>query len=143
MCLLIYGIAESDDEDTGEVAPGVINNDIGLSDVDEYEIQRSHRVGPKMADKRSLRSGTSETKNRTRPIIVRFTNFKTRQAVFKNKKELKGKRVSISENLTKYRYDLLKKSQAKYGINKVWTSEGRILTKINDKYIVINSVENN
>ena len=143
MCLLIHGVAESEDEDTDEVALGVIKNDIGLSDVDGNEIQRSHRVGPKMADKRNLRSSTSETKTRTRPIIVRFTNFKTRQAVFKNKKALKGKRVSISENLTKYRYDILKKSQAKYGMDKVWTSEGRVLTKINDRYIVITSVENN
>ena len=60
--------------------------------------------------------------------------------VFKNKKNLKGTGVSISENLTQLRYDLLQKAGEKYGKNNVWSIEGRVMTIINNRYKVINSV---
>ena len=117
-------------------------NDIGLSNIQQCEIQRSHRLGPKFNQNRNLRSSsTNPTKTPIRPIIVKFTNYNTRLRVYKDKKELKGKNISISEKLTRYRYNLLKKAVDKYWKNKGWSQDGRIMTKINDRYVTITSAE--
>jgi hypothetical protein len=54
--------------------------------------------------------------------------------VFSNKKKLKGNKdkMFIAENLTKYRYDLLRQLNGMNKINKVhsfWTHDGSILVK--------------
>ena len=54
------------------------------------------------------------------------------------KRNLKGKQVSISENLTKRRYEIYKAAMNKYGLGKVWTNEGRITTEVNERYTIIN-----
>ena len=46
----------------------------------------------------------------------------------------------ITEILTKNRYELFKAASAKYGKGKVWSTVGRITTKINDNYVVIKSL---
>ena len=77
-CLLIHGIQENDRENTDELALQVINNDIGLSNIQQCEIQRSHRLGPKFNQKRNLRSSsTNPTKTPIRPILVKFTHYNT------------------------------------------------------------------
>ena len=136
MCLLIHGVQENDNESTDDVALAIINGDLGLNDIDVNEIQRSHRLGPKKPQ-RNLRSN----KMYTRPIIVRFTNYRTRRNVFKQKSNLKGLNISISENLTHTRYELYKSAISKFGKGKVWTSDGRITTKVNDQYVIIKSAE--
>ena len=52
---------------------------------------------------RSHRIENSKTKNKERLIIVKFVRHNLRHNIFKNKKLLKGKGVSITESLTKYR----------------------------------------
>ena len=134
-CLLFHGIQENEGENTNDVAMAVMNDKLGLG-VESFEIQRSHRVGPKN-DKRATRS----SKPRCRPIIVRYTNYDTRLKVLKNKKLLKGTNTLITESLTSYRYDLFKKAEIKYGKKQVWTVEGKVMTKIDDRYTTINSLE--
>ena len=51
---------------------------------------------------RSHRIENSKTKNKERLIIVKFVRHNLRH-IFKNKKLLKGKGVSITESLRKYR----------------------------------------
>ena len=78
------------------------------------------------------------TRTTTRPIIVRFCSFRKRQIVFKEKKKIKDKGITITESLTKSRYDLFKAAVTKYGRGQVWTNEGRITTKQQDRYFTIN-----
>ena len=52
-CLLMHGIQENDRENTDELA--LKNNNIGLSNIQQSEIQRSHRLGLKFNQKRNLR----------------------------------------------------------------------------------------
>ena len=75
------------------------------------------------------------------PIIIKLSNYRDRRDVFVSKKQLKGKNISISENLTKTRYVLLKAAKLKLGRGNVWSSDGRIMTKMNDRYINITSVD--
>ena len=65
--------------------------------------------------------------------------IRKRMEVFQNKKKLKGKKYSITESLTSMRLELLNKAKAKFGFRNVWTSEGRIFTKKDDRLILITS----
>ena len=131
-CLLFHGLPENEGEDTNNIVLKTMNEKLML-DIDKLEIQRSHRMGPR-EDKRRLRSNRPHI----RPVIVRFTNYETRRTVLKHRKLLKGTKVSISENLTSIRYTLLKKAAEKYGPKNVWSYEGRVTTKIQDRYVTIN-----
>ena len=44
-------------------------------------------------------------------------------------KKLKGKNISIAENLTGYRMNTLNEAREKFGFRNVWTYDGRILYK--------------
>ena len=134
-CLLLHGCPEGNEENTTDIALNIFNNEIGLHDVQKNDISRSHRIGPKTTQRRNTRSNNSES--RPRPIIVRFSNWYSRDRVFKNKKNLKGMKISLSESLTKLRYQLLRKAEEKYGRVKVWSNEGHIMTKENEQYISI------
>ena len=138
-CLLVHGVEECDEtfkEDTDDIALAVFRDELGI-DIGLEDIERSHRLGPFDKKKRNLRSA----KKSSRPIIVRFKSIRKRHEVFKNKRSLKGKPISISENLTKHRYAIYKAALEKFGRNKVWTYEGRVTTKVGEKYIVINSMD--
>ena len=132
---------ESERENTDNIALDIINNEFGLRDLCIDNIQRSHRLGPrkKPTNQRNLRSIATTTK--PRPIIIRFASYRDRQKVFLAKSNLKGKKMMISENLTKRRYSILQAAITKYGKGKVWTIDGRITTKVNDHFITMNSIE--
>ena len=134
-CLLIHGIEETENTDTDKSVCEVINNEIGIA-LSPSAIHRSHRLGPPKSHR-----NTRSNKVNPQPIIFRFVNFKKRQEVFYSKRKLKGKLFSLSENLTPTRYKLLKDAQAKFGIGKVWTTEGRVITKINNRSVTINNYE--
>ena len=65
--------------------------------------------------------------------------MKKRLEVYGAKKSLKGKKIVLTENLTKRRYDLYQKAVKKIGFGKVWTSEGRIMTLLSGRYFEIAS----
>ena len=50
----------------------------------------------------------------------------------KVKKKLKGKNISITESLTRYRMSVLNEAREKYGFKNAWTYDGRILYKDNN-----------
>ena len=60
--------------------------------------------------------------------------------MFHVKNKLKGKPIYISENLTKTRHELLKAAIIKFDKVNVWSCDGRITTKINNSYVVINNL---
>ena len=83
------------------------------------DIERTHRIGP------SKNITTRRTK--PRPIIVRFASMRKRIEVYRNKKNLKVKKIVVTESLTAVRLALLNKAKDKYGLKfDVWSVEGRI-----------------
>ena len=54
------------------------------------------------------------------------------QKVFKSKKKLKGKNISITENLTGCQISILNEAREKFGFKNLWTYDGRILYKANN-----------
>ena len=140
-CLLFHGIPEHENvetkENTDDVVLSVIINNLGFEDFGKVSIQRSHRYGPKK-DSPSRNTRQAATNIKSRPIIVRFLSFRTRQDIFNAKRKLKGGKIVVTENLTKMRMDLLKAALTKYGKANVWSAEGRVTIKFNDRIVVLN-----
>lgn len=118
--LRIFGLAETEKEDTLSVAMDLFQNQMGL-DIDVSGIDRVHRIG---------RKG-----ERVRPVIVKFTSYRMRNMVFRSKSRLKAdrtKKIFINEDLTKFRSELFFKTRQlkkKQQIADCWTFDGRVLLK--------------
>ena len=78
---------------------------------------------------RSQRLGAPKNNGKSRPIVIKFARYKTRCRIFKNKKKLKGKSISVTESLTKKYMEALKKARKDHGFENVWSSEGKIFYK--------------
>ena len=58
--------------------------------------------------------------------------YNIREKVFKSKKNLKAKNISITESLTGYRLSVINEAREKFGFKNVWTYDGWILYKDNN-----------
>ena len=90
-------------------------------EIDKDDISRSHPIGKPNKEKKSQ-------------IICRFKNWKVKNSIFSEKSNLKGNEdnVFVTENLTKYRQDIIKDILVAKKAGKVasfWTSDGRIFLK--------------
>ena len=101
-CLLVHGLEEKNNEDTDQEIINIIKNDLA-EEITIHDIDRTHRLGKRKLDN-----------NVPRPIIVKFTRHNVRNRIFKTKKKLKGKTVSITESLTKTKVVELKKAREMY-----------------------------
>ena len=70
---------------------------------------------------------TPGTPRNPRPVIVKFTSYEPRRAIFTAKRKLKGTKFVITENLTRRRMELLRKARASAKVEASWTSDGRIV----------------
>ncbi|XP_034231494.1 protein unc-13 homolog C-like [Thrips palmi] len=111
----IFGVKEQSNEDTNNLVIDLAKK-MGVH-LEHYHIDRSHRIG--------------KAGERPRPIIVKFVSYAERSSLFSAKKRLKGTGVTIREDLTKMRMDLLKTAVSHYSNNAVWTIDGVILVKVN------------
>ena len=100
---------ESIDDRVLELFREKLNEDILLVDLD-----RTHRIGKKR-----------HSNSKPRPVIVKFAQYNIRKNVFKSKKKLKEKNISITENLTGYQMNVLNEAREKFGFKNVWTYDGR------------------
>jgi hypothetical protein len=105
--------------DTDGIVLKICNKDLNVP-LDIHHIGRSRPIG--------------EAKYGKISIIVRCRTYRQRHMVVSNTKKLKGSKdkMFIAENLTKYRYDLLRQLNGRKKINKVhsfWTHDGSILVK--------------
>ena len=74
-------------------------------------------------------------------LLLLVSERKTlRWTYFKKKSQLKGVKLLLTENLTKWRQSLFTSAKDILGIRKVWTNEGRIFTKVNDRIKEIRSL---
>ena len=106
-CLLVHGVDENNNEDTVQEIINIVKNDLG-EEINIHNIGRTHRLGKRKPDN-----------SVPQPIIVKFTRYKVRDRIFKTKKKLKRKTVSITESLTKRRVVELKKAREMYDFKNV------------------------
>ena len=114
-CLLIHGIKAEKDENTDNVVIKFIQDDL-QEEINIADLDRTHRIG-------KVNNGKS------RPIMAKFARYNVRKKVFRNKRKLKGKNMSITESLTKIRVSKLNEARDLYNRNNVWTYDGRIMVK--------------
>ena len=113
-CLLLHGVAENNNESTDDVVMKTIREKMG-EEIRDIDIDRTHRIGKAKSDGKS------------RPIIIKFARYNTRNKVFRKKKQLKGSGVSITESLTARRISQLKKAREEHEFKNVWSVDGRIM----------------
>lgn len=78
--------------------------------------------------------------DKPRSILVNFTtNVKRNEIVAAKKSKLKGSEFAIYEDLTKQRYELLRKAKAKYGKQHAWTAGGKIYVLCDQTKQLINT----
>lgn len=80
----------------------------------------------------SFRTGQREN-DKNRQILVKFTNGTVRNEVYRRKKQLKGTRITIREDLTRARRELLKLAIGEFQKENVWTQSGIIYVFFNNK----------
>ena len=114
-CLLFHGIKGGKGENTNSIIINMVKEEIDI-DILPNDLDRSHCTG------------NPKTKKKERPIVIMVVRYNLRN-IFNNKKLLKGKGVSITENLTKYCMAKLNEARETYGFKKVWTSDGKIFFK--------------
>lgn len=87
------------------------------------DIEAAHRTGKRSSDV-------------PRPILVRFLNRKKRDAVLAARRQLKGKGFAIDEDLTFLNYALSRKAANHTASLAVWSSNGKVLTKLKNGKII-------
>lgn len=121
-CVRLSNIPEMDSEDTDRLVLKVaetMNIDVSLRDID-----RSHRIG-------------KPGKKAHRDIIVKFTSYRARERMMKNRKNLKGSELNgvfINEDLTRNRSSMLYEARLLVKLKQpklhgAWSSDGKILIK--------------
>ena len=129
-CVRLYGVPENSKEDTDQVMLDLASEKLDIK-LQRHEIDRSHRVGVPRTT--SSRSGAGNRPT-PRPIIVKFTTYRTRDVVLKSRRNLKGTHMGIEEDLTVANRILLSKAkEAVKNSDKVsaaWSSDGRIIVLV-------------
>jgi len=117
--LLLHGIPETDQENCENKVRELCEQKLKVN-VSAGAIQRAHRLGSKKTE-------------RSRPIIVRFTDYKMKQHIYKQKRHLKGTGLLITENLTPPRQALYKQVRECKSVSASWTNDGNIFVLHNSK----------
>ena len=115
--MLVHGLPETTLENTDDLVITVCKNEMDI-EVFSDGIDRSYRIRNQKDDP-----------TKVRPVIGKFTRYKDRNKIFRNKKRLKGKKMSITESLTELRMSKLKEARDEFGFSNVWSTDGRILYK--------------
>lgn len=124
----IFGIPEIRGENTDHLVLSVFNKKVGEGGLElgmhERDISRSHRIGP---------PPTLDKLCPPRPIIVRLASYRQRDMIFRNKRFLRGTDIVIREDLTATRRQVLNEAIVKMGKKNVWTQDGIIIWKRNNR----------
>lgn len=115
--LLFHGIEES--KDIKMEVQKIITERLKLPEISSNDIATCHFLG-------------SDTE-RSRPLLVRFQQYKHRDLVWKTKTSLKNSGITISEFLIKSRHDMFVAARKHFGVKNCWTTEGKIVVLLPDK----------
>ena len=114
--MLIHGLNKNQDEDTDEVVVNKIKSGMDL-EISPGDINRTLRI-------------CVPSKGKNRLIIVKFVRYmEARIYQQKDKKRLKGKKMSVTKGLTKSKMTLLKEARNKFGYSGVWRANQKIKNK--------------
>ena len=116
--LRITGIDETAGEITDVIVKKLVEEKLGVK-LGDKDIERCHRVGK-----------PNNKSKKPRNILIKFTSYKPRSTVIKQRRKLKGTKITIQEDLTKQNQELLKKASRKPGVVSSWTQDGRVYVSV-------------
>lgn len=119
--LWIFKLQEKDSEETKTEVITLLNNKMNLN-LSSDDIDVCHRIGKRDPGK-------------TRGIFLQFSTFKMKRNIHNQKKLLKGTGVVIKEDLTKKRLLVLNEAIRRHTLANVWTENGTIMCKVDNKII--------
>lgn len=122
--LRIFNVKEKTLEDIKQEVKNICEK-VSVKVADD-DIQLCYRVGKNQKDK-------------NRGIFVKLKDVTIKQRIYGNKKFLKGTGITIKEDLTQIRLNLMKRAVDKYGIHNVWTTNGKIFVSLHNK---VHSIKN-
>lgn len=125
--LRIFGLNENPNENLNRVLSDFVRTKLNI-DITEDDIDYCTRIGKPIAGK-------------SRGILLRVANFRHKQQIMKNRRNLRGSRVFIADDLASRRHDLFKSIKADLGGKNVWIMDGRIFVKIRGEKLCVNSIE--
>ena len=122
----IWGLKDDENESLQECALKVVSffrNEMGMTNFPEEGIDIAHRIGPFRHDE-------------NRQVMVRFSRMAERNAVLQAKSRLRGKPMSIAEDLTVSNYKLLNAVKSKAGKQNAWTRDGTVFARLQSGRVV-------
>lgn len=128
--LRVYGIKEGSEDDLRSGIEKILSEKLGI---DDSGVEFCRRLGGKR--------GAADTTSKPRPVLVTFKTVHDRNQIFYNKKNLKGTKIVITEELTKCRYDLLMLARDKFGRGNAWSRQGDIFAKAKGSRVLLKSEE--
>jgi len=116
-CVLINGVPEHKGENTNDVVVNIAQEKMGI-ELEPEDLDRSHRIGKFKAP------------GKHRPLIVKFARYNVRQNFMKNRKQLKGTSIGVSDLLTKFSQHLLHRAnelvdQSRH-VKAAWSWDGKV-----------------
>lgn len=117
-CVVVHGIAEGDSE---KIYPAVCNFFAVKmkADVTLKDLTVCYRMGSKNSDGKS-----------SRPVFIQFVHQWKRDAIFNEKRKLKGTGFFISEMLISSQLQLLKQVRERMGDKSCWSRQGNVYALI-------------
>lgn len=128
----IFGIPERDNEDTLTMMKSFLSDKLKLPQTANM-IDRCHRI--------RSHNFIASSSNKSAPIIVKFSSYLAKDQINKSKKLLKGSGISISDDLTKKRYDLYREAVKKGGQRYTWHRDGKIFINYKGNRTLIRSLD--
>src|SRR3989442_6432865 len=131
--ILVHGIPFVDsnaEKHLDKTVLDILNSNITSVNIQPEDISILHRV--------ARPSASSSSATRPQPVVIKFTSRTVRNDVIRHRKELKGKSISITEQLTPLRALILKKANELVTAGKLlsaWSQDGRVLIKARDNLI--------
>lgn len=126
--LRFNGMEEQGQENILDLITSFINNKLNVS-CSHNDINYLYRVG------------NINNSRKPRPILINFvTNLKCKEIV-NARKLLKNSGISIYEELTKRRYNLLQLAKKKHGRTNAWSLNGKVYVKLNKQTCLLRSEE--
>lgn len=127
--LVLYGLPEGEDGENlykriTEILSNKIKVNIGINDVDYCM-----RLGKKERN----------VNNKIRPVEIRFVHRWKRNAIYANKKLLKGSKLVIAELLSTEKLKLFIWTQGKVGRRCCWTWQGNVFALVKNSRLLIDS----
>ena len=119
----VFNVEEKPNEtikDVTEKVCAIFTDDVKVK-TDVSMIEACHRTGDFAKSKKD---------KKCRPIIVRFKFRGQRDDILKHRKNLAGKGVTISEDVTRYTADLCKAAYKHKDVYASWTTNGKVLVKL-------------